>query len=140
VIQNDYSVWNSIKLPKSEVEVLKKIEIWDQKNKNGLLIVENKWTLSLAAEFNEKIVINDAKNNIYRVESGIPLQDPDCFGFNVQSLHKYKTFLLAVPNNSKRKLINELTTRSIFLISKETKMKKYTLIYFHRNPLRRDQS
>jgi hypothetical protein len=139
VIQNDYSAWNSIKFPTNEVEALKEIEIWDQKNKNGLLIVEDKWTLSLATEFNDKIVIKEATNNIYHIESGIPLKEPDCFNFTVQSLRKFKTLLLVVPNSSKRKLIKELTTRSIFLISKETKMKKYTLIYFYHNPLRRDQ-
>jgi hypothetical protein len=127
VIQNETVLWNSIKVPKTDLEVFKKIKKWDKNCKNGILITEDNWSLNVGINNNDKISIHQEMNT-YKVESGIPLKTPDKLILSNSFLKRYKSILIVSPFSQKK--LEKILIKEGFTISNKNKVSNKNLIYF----------
>ncbi len=112
-IEKTHTFWHSLKLKKEDIELTKQIEAWDQKTKNGLVLIDNYWQLSIGVRKNAKLVI-ERKNNRYFVVSGMEFEKGDEIDFKHVLLSNYSTILF---------LSNEIQPNQIKEIKKEYKIK-----------------
>jgi hypothetical protein len=127
VIENETVLLNSIKVPKTDLGVLKKIKTWDQNCKNGILITEDNWSFNTGISKNHKICIHQEMST-YKVESGIPLKNPENLILSDSFLKSYKSILIV--SHFPLKKMEKILIKEGFIISEKNKVSNKNLIYF----------
>ena len=75
-----HTEWKTMKLPTREVEVMELIENWTVKNPNGIVLIEDRWQLSVGMNKVNKVVIaNNTESHKWFVNSGMELEKADQF-------------------------------------------------------------
>jgi hypothetical protein len=126
-IQETYSYWNTLKLPNEDVELLTEIEKWDKLSKNGLLIVEDYWQLSIGVKKNDKIIVNK-KDNRFEVVSGMELDHTDKIYLDEGLFRRYNSILFVASNLKPEGIIQIRKNRDFKKVKKTNRFTIYELV------------
>ena len=126
-IQETHSYWNTLKLPNEDVELLSKIEKWDKLSKNGLMIVEDYWQLSIGVKKNDKIIVRKKKNR-FEVVSGMELEQTNKINLNESLFQRYNSILLVASNLKPKGIIQIRKNRDFKKVKKTNRFTIYELV------------
>lgn len=125
-LNETHLMWNSLKLPKSDVNVLKSIEKWDNTHCNGLIIIDDYWQLSVGQLQNDKVVLR-LRNDSVEVVSGMELDHPDKLDDLSILTETYSNILYVVKNTSNWNLVDKIETEEFHKLQE---IETYTLIEY----------
>ena len=126
-IEATHSYWNTLKLPNEDVELLTEIEKWDKLSKNGLLIAEDYWQLSIGVKKNDKIIVRK-KEARYEIVSGMELDYADEISLNESFLKKYNSILLVASNLKPNGIVEIEKYRNFKKVKKTNRFTIYELV------------
>lgn len=123
-LEETHAFWNTLKLPKEDVEIMVDLQKWDDSTKNGLVVFEDYWQLSVSIRKNDKLILKKKKNNLF-VVSGMELDFPSIYHCSPSIVKNYSSVILVSSNSKPNGILTSEWFRSFQLVQKTTNFSLY---------------